>query len=143
MATIGENLRAFLIASTGVDALFDDIEADKVVLQNQIPQKPPKPRIFYRRNSGVEDPFLDGTVTAEESTWDIECISDDVDESINIAEAVKLALNAHRGTFGANTIQGAFVLDHDDNYVIKGLSQGEGIGDGTFLAALSVTIFST
>lgn len=139
MADLGENIRSFLIGSTGVAAQFDDITLAHVVEQNRIPQDPPKPRIWFQRNAEVKEPDLGGTVSHGESTWDIECISEDVDGSLDIATEVKNALNAHRGAFGANSIQGAFVFDHDDNYEVKGLG-----GDtGTFVAALSVTIFST
>lgn len=139
MADLGENIRSFLVGSTGVAAQFDDITLAHVVEQNRVAQDVPQPRIWFRRNAEVKEPDLGGTVTHGESTWDIECQSKEVDQAQNIATEVKTVLNAHRGTFGANSIQGAFVFDHDDQYIVKGLSDD----DGTFVAALSVTIFST
>jgi len=137
MASIGENLRSFITSSTGVLAVFSGAAAPNAVLQNKLPYGPPLPRIWFGRASQEEEVDLSGTGGLVESSWNIEAISDDVDEALEIADAVKADLNGHRGTFGSGTVKGCFVEDHDDDYQPKGV----GSEDGFYVAAISARIF--
>ena len=136
MPTIGENIRTFLVGSTAVLDVFSGAAAIDAVGQTSHPQKPPLPRIWYGRASQEEPRDLDGCGGLVFSIWDIEVQSDDNDEMIDIAEAVKGRLDGYAGLMGGQTIQGAFVNDHDDDYVWKSV----GADDGIFAAALLVQI---
>ncbi len=127
MASIGENLRTFLVSSTAIQDLFDDVTAKNVVEQTAWPENPPSPRIWYGRVSEEEPRDLDGCGGIVFSLWDIECQSTDLDEVLNIAAAVKTRLDAYAGLMGDQTVQGVFVTDHDDDYVWKSVGEDAGI----------------
>ncbi len=138
MATIGENLYTFLAASTGVAAATTaDMTAELAIEQNKVSDDPPSPRIWFQRASENEELDLSGTGGIIQSEWDIEVSSTNVDESLAIGDAIKRALNGHRGAFGTQTSLGAEAADHDDDYLPKGLSSDEGL----HVAALSATLF--
>jgi len=136
MASIGENLRTFLVGSTAVQDLFDDVTAINVVAQNAWPENPPTPRIWYGRASQEEPRDLDGNGGLVFSTWDLEIQSADIDESLSITDAVKNRLDGYSGAMGDQTIQGSFVEDHGDEYVWKSVGADAGI----HAAALQVQI---
>ncbi len=136
MASIGENLRTFLVGSTAIQDLFDDVEAPNVVAQTAWPEDPPMPRIWYGRAGQEEPRDLDGCGGLVFSLWDIECQSVDLDEVLAIADAVKARLDAHSGAMGDQVTQGVFVTDHDDDYVWKSV----GADDGINASALQVQI---
>lgn len=133
---IGEDLRSFLLSSTGVTAAVANSTTPGVIEQNTIREYAPSPRIWYQRRNENEDLDLGGTGGIIESNWDIECHSEDPDEPFTIAAAVKSALHGHRGTFGSGSVQGVFVEDHDDDYIPKGVGSEEGLYVASFSARL-------
>lgn len=138
MASIGENLYTFLSASTGVAAATTaSMTRAHAIEQNAITEPLILPKVWYQRASETEELDLSGSGGIVESRWDIEIYSEDIDEALAIGDAIKRALNGHRGTFGTGTALGAEVSDHDDDYVLKGLSSDE----GAHVAALSATLF--
>lgn len=138
MASIGENLHAFLAASTGLAAATTaDLTAEKAIEQNTIVDDPPTPRVWFMRSNETEELDLSGGGGLVQSVWDIEVYSEDIDEALAMGDAIKRALNGYRGVFGAGTSLGAEVSDHDDEYVLKGLSSDVGV----HVAALSATLF--
>lgn len=140
MASMGENLYTFITSSTGVAKAFTDAGAvvtnDGAVEQNTIREDPPLPWIWFGRESENEDLDFAGNGLIGESLWDVECYSDDIDEVHDVVAAVKTRLHGHRGSFGAGSVHGIFVTDHDDEYVPKGNASEEGI----FVAALRARI---
>ncbi len=136
MADIGENLRTVLVNSTAIKAEFAGIAAVGACAQNVIYEVAPTPRIWYQQQSESEEVDLDGSGGLSEAAFDIEVISDDVDEAQDIARAIKRFLNGKYGTFGTQTALGCFVEDHNDDYVPRG------IGDetGYHVAAINATI---
>ena len=138
MASIGENLHTFLSASTGVAAATtSSMTRAHAIEQNAITEPLILPKVWYQRASETEERDLSGAGGIIESRWDIEIYSEDIDEALAIGDAIKRVLNGHRGTFGTGTSLGAEVSDHDDDYVLKGLSSDE----GAHVAALSATLF--
>jgi len=136
MATIGENLRTFIVGSTAVLDVFSGAAAPEAVGQTTEPENPPSPRIWYGRAAQEEPRDLDGNGGLVFSTWDIEVQSDDLDDMLNITDAVKGRLDAYAGLMGDQTIQGSFVNDHDDDYIWKSV----GADSGVHAAALLVQI---
>lgn len=118
MADLAENLRAFLLDKATITTF---VGADGVH-QGLVPQDVTLPYIWFKRSARR---YLETTDAApgadpDEERFDLECISDDLDESQDLSQAVCDALNAYRGTFGDTTISGAFVDDQDDDYVPRG-----------------------
>jgi hypothetical protein len=129
-----------LTSSTALAALMPRLTRAHVIEQNTIPENQPVPRIWYQRSSQEVERDAAGAAVLTRSTWDMEVISDDIDECLNIADAVKTRLDGHFGLFGSTseTVKGVFVRDHDDEYLVKGLGENE----GAHVAALSVEIIS-
>lgn len=136
MATIGENLRSHIVASTGVLAVFSNVAADGRCEQNTLRMSAELPRVWYGRAAQNEPVDFGGGGGLAEAQWDIECHSDDINESLNIADAVKRSMNGIAGTFGSGTVLGIFVTDHDDEYLPRGIAGDEGI----YVAAVQATI---
>ena len=137
MASIGEDIRTFIIGSTSVASHFDAITAPGVVEQNKIRQEAPSPRIWYQRDTEEEQVDLTGAGGLVESTWDIEVHSTDDDARFDIADALKARMNGYFGTFGSRKVQGVFIKDHEDDYIPRGVGSEEGF----YVAALSATIW--
>ena len=58
--------------------------------------------------------------------FDVEIISDDVRDIVNLARRLKLH-STFRGDFGDGRIQGLFVRDHSDQYIPRGIGGDEGL----------------
>lgn len=136
-SSIGENLRTVLAATTGVAALVSTTSADRIH-QNIIPKPMVRPAIWYTRAASEAEVDTAGNNMITDSSWDIECQAEDLDDCLSLADAVKTELNGKHGTFGDSSILGAFVTDHDDDYLPKGI--GESDDAHIHLAALSVQI---
>lgn len=135
MATIGENIRAAMIAdSTGVEALVSGR-----IHQNNVPESIVHPRVWFTRAASFEEVDNDGNGGLTDSSWDIECHALTLDAAESVADAVKTLLNGHRGAFGGDTVQGIFVEDHDDDYLPKGL--GEDDNNHIHVASISAQIW--
>lgn len=126
MADIGENLRSVIVASTGVLAEMPGVAAPGACLHNVVLENPPTPRIWYSCSNSDEELDIGGSGGLVESEFDIEVVSDDLDEAQDIAAAVKRLLNGKRGTFGTQTVQGVFVSDQTDEYVPRSLADETG-----------------
>ena len=137
MASIGEDIRTFIIGSTGVATHFAAIAAPAVVEQNTIRQEAPTPRIWYQRDSEREETDLSGEGGLVESQWNIEVHSTSDDARFDIADALKTRMNGYYGPFGSRTVQGVFIEDHDDDYIPRGIGSEEGF----YVAALSARIW--
>ena len=137
MADLGENLRTVIVASTAVLAECADIADGGRCTQGTEVQSPTLPRIWYARSSEREDLDLGGEGGLVESEWDLEVISDDLDEAQDLAHVVKRFLRGKRGTFGTQTVLGTFVEDHNDEYISKSVDAESGYQ----VAALRVRIF--
>jgi len=137
MASIGEDLRTFVLASTDVSA-----DVGSRMHQNVVPQAQQQtlPRIWYRRGGKADDLDLDGTKgQLIATTFDVECIAASVDAAMDLADVVHDRLHGYRGSFGGRTVKGCFIDDQDDDYEPKGI----GSDDGLTVAALSLRIFHT
>jgi hypothetical protein len=137
MASIGEDIRSFIVGSTSIATHFSAIAKPGVVEQNTIRQEAPSPRIWFQRDNENEETDLSGTGGLVESLWNIEVHSTGDDERFNIADAIKRRANGYFGTFGSRKVQGVFVHDHDDDYFPRGV----GSEDGLYVAAMAATIW--
>jgi hypothetical protein len=137
VADLAENLRSVVIASTAIAAEFTGIAAPYAVIQGWEPQEDTLPRMHFARSSFSEEVDLNAEGGLTEQQFDLEVISDDLDEAQDIAHATRKFLNGKRGTFGTQTVQGVFVEDHNDDYIPKGVASEEAY----HVAALAVTIW--
>ncbi len=139
MASLGEDLRTFIVGSTAVVAQFSGVAKPHAVEQNSYPQNPPDPRIWYRRAQEETDRYLDGTPMVSDSVWDVEVIGTGDDTVLDLVDVVRTALDGHSGTVGTRTVQGIFCEDHADEYIPRGVGDEEGFT----VAALRLRVFST
>lgn len=138
MATIGEDLIAVLVGSTNVTGI-----AGTRVQQNSVNVDDDFPRIWLGRSGSEEDLDLSAVGGLRRDDFDVECMAEGtqandtgLDSAIDLAEKAKTLLSGKRGSFGSRSVQGVFVLDHDDDYVPKGITE-----DGVHIAALQVQIW--
>ena len=137
MADTAQNLRAFLVANAGISAIVGVNVCQGAVPQSDVVEPP---YVWLGRASRRLDRTLDAAVgsASDEEWFDVEAISDDLDESQDLSEAIRAALECYRGTMGTQTVKGVFVDDQDDQYVPRG-TLGE---TALHTAALSVQIFT-
>ena len=130
--SLGEDLRTWLLADASITALVGTR-----CHQNKVPQNSTSPYIWYGRATTENEDAIDdiaGTIPFVQM-FDVECISDDIDEALNLADLLK-AKHLTRGTIGSGTVQGVFVSDHADDYIPR----GDNSDDGRHVAALQFQI---
>jgi hypothetical protein len=122
--SIGEDLRSWLLA----DAAIAGIVGNRVH-QNNVPQDTGTlPYIYYARSTQDrdQDPDLNSpSKVPHRVNWDIECISQDIDEALELADLVN-AKEQYKGQFGNGSVGGIFVSSQDDGYVPRGI--GDDVG---------------
>jgi hypothetical protein len=132
MPDVAERLRTFLTADAGIAAVVSTR-----VHQGIVPESSIVPFIWFRRARTDEPRTLDGgSPSGYEQFFDIECVSEDLDQCQDLALAVRDKLNNYRGTFADSTVKGIFVEDHSDDYIPRSVSSD----DVAHVAALSVQI---
>jgi len=123
MASTGENLRTLTLADTTVTGYVSTR-----MYQNTVPQGATLPYIWYMRR-GVAGNDVIGEVESVpmHEYWDIECVSDSVDTAIDLADAVRAALDGHSGEYesGGDTVQWIDVRDQSDDYIVRNESADE------------------
>lgn len=131
--SVGEDLKTFLEADATISATVSTR-----VVQNHIPAEDVSPFIWFRRRGTDPARTTDASVgdNAFFHYFDIECVSDDVDQSIDLADRIKAISDNFRGTFGSITVAGIFVEDHSDEYTPR--NQMSDIGRN--IASLDMTI---
>ena len=112
--SIGEDLRAFILASPAIVAIIGDNCA-----QNKIPQGPDElPAIFFKRGTSSDEMSLaanQGQRAQFRVSFDVEAVSESLDEVTELAELLN-EFHTHAGPFGAGSVQGLFVDDNSDHY---------------------------
>jgi hypothetical protein len=137
MADTAENLRTKLLADGTIAGLVGTHIHQGTVPQNDLATFP---YIWFARSSRRLDRVLDEAAGAasDEEWFNVECVSDDLDESQDLAQAVRDDIECFRGTMGTQTVKAVFVEDQDDSYVPRNTA-GE---NELHVAALSLQIFT-
>ncbi len=110
MADLDENLITFLKADATVAAITE------VISINRVPENKTPPYIWIQLDDEFDETDLGGSGGTPISVFDIECTSEDLDESKDLQTAVKAALHGHTGSFGDQVIAWAEVTGKDDTY---------------------------
>lgn len=85
-----------------------------------------EPRIWFQRQSGNTELFLNGTPAIKETVYTVEVIGKTLVNVRNVADAVTVALHGYRGAMGSGFAQGIFVQDADDDYVAQAIDADTG-----------------
>jgi len=124
MATIGEDLRTFLLADSDISTA---VGASRVY-QNEAVENYVGSFIWYQRSD--TEPLQTLGESAGARPWaefiNVECISDDIDDAIDLGDLVR-AKHATRGTFGAGTVSGLFIGSQSDAYIPRGDASDDGL----------------
>lgn len=133
MATLEENLTAFLLADAPLAALVGDR-----VHAGHAEQEEDEPYLIFFRAGTDDERTTDQTPGNEpfRNLFDVEIYGTDVAAVHAVAAAVKACCDCYVGTFGDSTVKAIFVEDHTDNYVPKNLDTDE----VTHFAALQLEI---
>jgi len=128
VAKIEENLRTWL---TGYASLA--VIVGERVHVNNVPEESDPPYIWLGRAGIGREDAIDDTPGSQPfvQRFDCEIYAADIEQVMDAAELIH-AKHAHRGTFGAGTVQGLFVTDHADDYIPRGAMDDEGL-HGAFL----------
>ena len=122
--SIGVDLRTWLLDDAAIAAIVGDR-----VHQNTVPQDTGEaPYIYYSMSitDRTQDPDMNNpSPVPYRVQWDIECISRDIDESLNLAELVG-AREQYRGSFGNGYVAGIFITSQNDEYQPRGISDDDG-----------------
>lgn len=126
MADAAENLRTFLLAdATLLASLGDQCGQIRTLQADSYPYC-----VFFRTGTdGDTERTLDqavGTLPFRKF-FDIEVVSNDLDEAADIAERIKAIADGYGGAFGDTTIQGIFIEDHDDDYQSRAVADDEAV----------------
>ena len=136
MADTAQNLRTLLTGTSAVSTICGAKVHQGTVPESDVAELP---YLWMGRSSRKLDRVLSEAqgAASDEEWFDVEAISDDLDEAQRLADAVR-TLDNFRGTMGTQTIKGLFLNDQDDNYVPRGtLGETE-----LHVAALAVQIFT-
>lgn len=117
---LAEDFRTFCISQPTVAAMIGS-DADEARIHQSRAARGKDLKfpfaIFFRRGTENED-LLDDDVGALpfHVYFDIECASNDLDESQDLADALRAVLHNYDGPLGGGSVQAIFVEDHDDDY---------------------------
>ena len=138
MTTLAEQLRDFLLADATVSGLVEER-----VHQAIIPDaaRSVYPRIWFRRAAVDGELNLDGGATLPQTTFDLEVLTDDIEQLDTLADAVRARLHGYpptgtAGSWGTRQVLGVFCEDQSDDYIPFAINDDE----GTHFAALSVVV---
>lgn len=138
MASIGEDLRAFLIGLPEMYALA----ADRVH-QDHVPQTPLNPDGYFDRyvwfeSAGIGREACLGQPQGTEPDWweiNLECIAPTGQEADALVDVMR-GLDGYRGQLGARQTQAMWVEDQTDDYIPRGLRTDV----GSYVKAVSLEI---
>lgn len=131
MADIGENFRTFVLEDTNISAVVGtNME------QNKVDQDTDTPFIYYSRTAESEDMDHAGNGGISDITFSVQCVDEDIDASLSLAELVKARLDGYKGAFGTQRVLAVFVNDRNDDYYQK----PDGGDIGFHVASLSVRV---
>jgi hypothetical protein len=134
MADAGEDLRSYIVADSTINGIISTR-----CFQNTVPETATLPFIWFVRR-GVE--FLEILGEAESTPYreyyDFECVSDEVDQAIDLADAVRARLQGTSGSIGAGTYQWVDVTDQSDTYIPRNIADDERLT----IASLAVEVIN-
>src|SRR5688572_11352437 len=145
MSQLAKDFRRFLLEDGTINAYVMDTDNIGRIHQNKVPQDKQKPFIWFGQSGIEQATTLDQQPGMQpfSRTFDVECVSPDINEALDLAEEVRDLCHCYRGELSADTdtteptvVQGIFVHEHDDQYFPKSIDGDEGL----FVAALSIEI---
>jgi hypothetical protein len=111
-----------------------------VVQEGNISDLVPPGWVWFRRALSNRDTYLSGVqFSAYESFFDIEVVNQDIDIAQNTADTLKSELNGFFGAMGTDFVQGCWVEDHEDSYVMRSVFNDDA---GFHSCAFQAHIFS-
>jgi len=130
--SVGEDLKRYLEADASIKAVVDTR-----IAQGHLPDGEDLPYIWYMRRGTDQSRTVDGT---GDQTFthliDMECVSEDIDQALDLAELVRARLDMTRGSFGNGSVKGIFVQDQSDDYIPRNLPSDEGV----YIPSLEVSV---
>lgn len=108
MTTIEDGINELLRAQPAIIGMVGDR-----IYPNEAKQGSAYPRIVYFVAGNARDHAMNGPTGAPTGTFTFEC-QGSYDQSKNLADLIRLALDGFRGYAGQHFIKGAFFDDQDD-----------------------------
>jgi hypothetical protein len=111
---------------------------DAPVQQNYASIDQVQPRVWYQRESGQTELFLDASAGMAETVYTVEVHGTDPDAAGAIADLIQVRLHGFTGFMGTTRILGSFVEDAADEYEPRGLN----VDDGYHVFAFKVRVLA-
>ena len=108
------------------------------VQQDVISENQPNARVWFKKQTSNTNILNNGTPILDDTTFDVEVASLDIDLTQTEANNIRTALNGYRGMMLFDMVQGVFVSDAADDYIPRNLNADEGF----HVAAFQVRILS-
>lgn len=134
MASVAEDLRTLLLESGTVRALVD-----QRIHQSKMPEQSAYPAVWFMRAGRDAELTHDGDAGLTAHEFALECLSTQLAEAEDLAEAVWDYLHGYRGAMGTRTVQGIFCSNQDDDYLPRGAAGDETV----YTSALALLVWST
>jgi len=109
-STLDTDFQAHLIALVGGTAN---------VSENVIPEDRVVPSVWWQRRTANTDVFLSGQPILNETNYDVEVYSTNIDQAASVADTLKDSLNGYFGVMGTSRVLGSFVEEANDDYIPK------------------------
>jgi hypothetical protein len=120
-------LRTILINDNDLLDVLPNAAEPGIIQYSTISEESPTTRIFYQRAANARMISLSGTVLIEETDFDIECMSADIDIAQEMADVIKDSLHGFQGSVDGTFIHSIEVEDHADDYNQRGQNADEGL----------------
>lgn len=120
MSTIRQDLRTYLAAQAGIQAVLTANGNTRIFL-SRIPQSNPPsssfPAVMYRRASGGHEHDLDGSAGYAAPLFEFHVADPNPATVETICEALRQELQGFRGLMGSTPVQRCTLEDEQDEYV--------------------------
>jgi len=115
---INQAIYSILSSSTGVTSLVNSNNMFPIAADDDVKN----PFIVYERKS-INTVYTKDGVSYDDVLLEVTCVSDDYNESLNIAQAVRNALELKSGTYGAVEIYQCRFKNAPENYGVDNYIQ--------------------
>jgi hypothetical protein len=96
------------------------------IQQGKIDETQPTARVWFQQQSSNTSVLNNGTPYLDDTIFDVEVASLDIDQAQREANTIRTALNGYRGLMIFQPVQGVFVSDAADDYIPRNLNADEG-----------------
>lgn len=132
MSELGKQLREFMVSDIDINSVVG-----VKVCEDIVPEGTSPPFIWFQQSGEVPSDCLNSSYI-ESTTYDVECVSDDIEEARTLTQYVKDAIRSVslESIEFEQTVHTAEISTHDDSYVPKSIDEDAGEHVGALIIEL-------